>query len=97
MMPTSITTETIVRRKPDALFAAAGGDVVLMSIEQGKYLGLDDIGTEIWQLMEQPIAVRALCAALAEKFDGEPAVIERDVSALLDQLISFAMVESQTS
>jgi hypothetical protein len=97
MMPTSITTETIVRRKPDALFAAVGGDVVLMSIEQGTYLGLDDIGTEIWQLMEQPIAVRALCAALAEKFDGEPAVIERDVSALLDQLISFAMVESQTS
>jgi hypothetical protein len=96
-MPSSITTETILRRKPDAVFAAVGSDVVLMSIEHGKYLGLDDIASEIWQLIEQPIAVRALCAALAEKFDAEPAVIERDVAALLDQLMSFAMVEVQPS
>lgn len=81
-----ITARTTVQHKRDALAADVGGEFVLMSVEQGKYFGLDEIGSEVWRRIEQPVGVAQLCAALASEYDGEAAVIERDVIALLQQL-----------
>ena len=36
---------TVVSRSPSVLTAEVDGEVVMMSIEQGRYFGLDDIGS----------------------------------------------------
>jgi hypothetical protein len=92
-----ITAQTVVRRNPEALAADISGEMVLMSIEHHKYYGLDDIGTEIWRRIEQPIAVAELCQALSSTYDGDPATIEHDVVTLLDQLASQELVQVVTA
>jgi hypothetical protein len=89
-----ITAETVVRQTSGALAAEVAGDLVLMSVEQGQYYGFDDIATEIWRRIEQPIVVRELCASLATAYDGDPVAIERDVLTLLDQLSEQNLVET---
>jgi hypothetical protein len=87
------TPETIIQRRADALTADVAGELVLMSVEQGKYFGLDEVGTDIWHRIEQPIAVGRLCASLAVDYLADAATIERDVVALLERLSDNGLLE----
>ena len=54
----NIDIETIVSRANEHIASELDGEVVMMSIEQGEYYGLGQVGSELWQLIEQPIVVR---------------------------------------
>lgn len=83
---------TVVRGAPPS--ADLDGELVLMSVEAGRYYGLDAIGGEIWSLLERPIRVEALCADLAARYDAEPGIIARDVLNLLDQLLAHDLIKA---
>jgi hypothetical protein len=63
------------------------GEMVLISIQDGKYFGLDPIGTEIWRRLEEPKRFDVLTAELQDFFDGEPEVIEREAANFVEQLL----------
>jgi len=60
-----IADSTIVSRSPSVLTAEIDGEVVMMSIEQGQYFGLDDIGSDIWKRIEPPCAFADLIEPLS--------------------------------
>ncbi len=62
------------------------GEVVLMSLDQGRYYGMDRIGTRIWQLLETPLVISDLCDQLQKEYNASPEECERDVLAFLNQL-----------
>lgn len=64
-----------------------------MSLDQALYVGLDEIGSDVWKHIERPIAIKALVARLAEEYDGDPTVIERDVRALLSEMAASGLVD----
>ncbi len=47
------------------------GEVIMMSIDKGKYYGLDAIASQIWELLETPCSIRALCDQLLPQYDVE--------------------------
>ena len=49
-----ISEETLIRRTASVLTAEIDKQIVMMDIESGRYLGLDDIGSVIWQRLESP-------------------------------------------
>ena len=59
-----IADTTIISRSPSVITAEVDGEVVMMSIEQGQYFGLDDIGSDIWKRLEQPCPFSALIDGL---------------------------------
>ena len=79
-------------RAPEIIATEVDGELVLMSIEDGKYFGLDAIGSEIWRRLEVPKSVEALCGELKAHFEGDAATIERDTMAFLDQLSDSGLV-----
>lgn len=89
---TPLTLDSVVQRSTDQVSAPVNGEVTVMSIEQGKYYGLDDIAGDIWQQIEKPVSVRALCAALAEIYDAHLSIINRDVLTFLQKLINEGLV-----
>jgi len=94
MTSSALTGTSVVQRRPDALSADVGGELVLMSVDHGRYYGLDDIGSDIWEQTEQAISVRQLCDWLSAKYEGDPAVIERDVLHLLAELAAQDLIEA---
>jgi hypothetical protein len=81
--PRQIVDETVISRSPSVLTAEVDGEIVMMSIEQGRYYGLDDIGSDIWQRIEPPCTFAALIDGLAGAYDADRATIAGDVQALL--------------
>lgn len=78
-----IVNSTIISRSPSVLTAEVDGEVVMMSIQQGQYFGLDDIGSDIWRRIEPPCSFAALIDGLALDYEADRATILADVHSLL--------------
>lgn len=81
-----IADSTIISRSPSVITAVVDGEVVMMSIEQGQYFGLDDIGSDIWKRLDPPCALADLIDRLAADYDADRASIAADVRALLETM-----------
>jgi hypothetical protein len=69
------------------------GEIVIMSIEQEKYYGLDPIGSRIWELIAQPRSVADLCEMLLAEFDIDRETCQRDVLAFLERLQTEKVIQ----
>jgi hypothetical protein len=85
-------TDNIVRRA-DVLSTVVDGCVVLLDSNRQEFVGFDDIGTAIWETVEKPTSVAALCGRLCERYAAERPVIENDVMRFLDRLLQQKLIE----
>lgn len=87
-----IAAAAVISRSPSVLTAEVDGDVVMMSIEHGRYFALDEIGKDVWERIEPPCTLRALVDVLAADYDADRATIEADVQALLTRMLAHDVV-----
>lgn len=88
-----LTRQSVVRWRGAPLSADVDNETVLMSIDSGRYYGLDEVGGDVWRRLTTPTSVGAVCQALGEDYDGDPAQIEHDVIALLIRLREEGLIE----
>jgi hypothetical protein len=88
----SISMEEIIKRNSDLMTTEIDGELVLLSIENGKYYSLNGIGTKIWKLIENPIPVLEVCRKLMSEFEVDSKRCEYEVQAFLSELISASLV-----
>jgi hypothetical protein len=72
---------------------ASGG--VLMDVASGDCFELNQLGTEIWSRLAQSEPLSAIVGALTESYDVSPATLERDVGALVGDLLRHGLVTRQ--
>ncbi len=82
----------IIRKQGDWLAAKVGDEILMMSAERGLYLGLNAVGARIWDLIEAPNSVDAVCTRLLEEFAVAPDVCRCEVDAFLVQLVKHRAV-----
>jgi len=82
----------MVRRQGDWLAAKVGEELVMMSAEKGNYIGLSEVGARIWELIETPQDVDAICGKLEEEFAVTPDVCRADVESFLSELVSHGAI-----
>ena len=56
-----------------------GGEKVMLSVKNGKYYNLGEIGGDIWDFIEGQITVNQLIATLMVKYDVEQIQCEEQV------------------
>ncbi len=88
-----ISTDTVICQIEEIVASDIDGETVMMSIENGKYYGLDDIGSHIWKLIEKPVKVSDLIDMLPERFDVDRETCERDVLKFLNELNEDRIVQ----
>ncbi|MDR3518282.1 MAG: PqqD family protein [Azospirillaceae bacterium] len=81
---TLVTPQSRVQCKPDVLSVEINGETVTMNVNLAEYYGLDPIASDIWQRLAQRVTVAQLVQDLAKSYEGDPAIIQIDVLALLD-------------
>jgi Coenzyme PQQ synthesis protein D (PqqD) len=86
-MKTQLDLSSRVVRSPEPISAETGGGVVMLSIEAGKYFGLNETAQAIWARMEAPITVAALVQSIQAAFDVDAGRAEAAVLAFVAQLI----------
>jgi|SRR5580704_5602317 hypothetical protein len=88
----TIVDATIVSRSSSVQTAEIDGEIVMMSIEQGHYFGLDHIGSDIWKRIEPPCSFATLIDVLAAYYEADRATIVSDVQRLLGHMVKYDIV-----
>ncbi len=89
----TITDSATVAVAPDVLGSELGSEVVMLSLRDGTYYGLDEVGAEIWRLIQTPRTVGHIVASLVETFDVDARQCRTDVISLVAALRDRQLVE----
>ena len=76
----------------EALSQEVNGETVILDLKSESYFGLDEVGTRIWQLLQEHGEVRKTFDIMLEEFDVDQNQLEKDMNALLDELIKSGLV-----
>ncbi len=87
-----VGVEDRVSRSDDLLFSQLGDEVVIMSIEKGRYFALDDVAARIWAMMDQPVTVQQLCDRLLTAYDVRAEECVTDTLGLLQRLNHHGLI-----
>ena len=78
----------------ETVFAqAVDGELVLLDMESENYFGLDEVGTAIWQAMQDKETLKEVFDVLLEQYDVEAEVLEKDLSDFVGKLLESGLVE----
>jgi hypothetical protein len=80
-----------VRRHPEVAWQTIGDEVVVMSLAEGRVLGLNPTGALVWSLVEERDE-EGLVAALVERFAADEARAREDVRGFLSLLRARGLV-----
>jgi hypothetical protein len=88
----ALETSTVVMRSDAILAAEIDGEAVMLSIENGKYYGLDPVGTDIWNLATEPRSIEQICNTLLDRYDVDADTCRKEVIDLLEVLVADGSV-----
>jgi Coenzyme PQQ synthesis protein D (PqqD) len=74
------------KRKEEILAQQAAGTAVLLSLDDGQYYALDDVGYKVWSLCDGAHTVSDIASIISREYDAALETIEADVIELLEDL-----------
>lgn len=87
-----VNLDTTIVRNTDLMAVPMDGDLVMMSISQGTYYGINPVGGRIWSLLEQPASVASLCNTIVSEFEVSKEQCQQDVLQFVEQLLKAGVV-----
>ena len=76
----------------DALSQEVNGETVILDLQSESYFGLDEVGTRVWQLLQEEGDVQKTIDQMLKEFDVKPERLTADVNELLRKLIDNGLV-----
>ena len=76
----------------NVLFQELDGEAVLLSLDEGCYFGLDELGTRIWKLIEDNLDESQVVEKIVEEYDVEPEQARRDLDNFLGDLEESGLI-----
>lgn len=83
---------SLIERSTKLSLSKLGDEVVMLSIEQGRYFGLNPVGSEIWEFLEEPKIVTDIVQHLSTKYVVETDTCMHDVLEFLDDMVAKKIV-----
>jgi len=71
---------------PHVVHETIDGETILIHLGTGTYYSLDGVGAEVWQLVLEGLSGGELAARIAIRYDADPALVQRTVDSLVDEL-----------
>jgi hypothetical protein len=87
------SADLTVSASPNQVSGVMHGETILLSSTTNQYYGLHEVGSRIWELIQQPRRVSSICSELCMDFDVDPVVCETDVRKLIQKLLDAGLVQ----
>ena len=92
-------TDTLPRRvvpSSDVLFRELDGEAVMLDLKSERYYGLDEVGTRIWQLVEEHGDVQAVIEQMLLEYEVEEDQLRADLKDLFASLMEAGLIVSES-
>lgn len=77
----------------NVLFEEVEGEAICLNLENGKYYGLDSVGTRVWLLLLECGYVEHAYQVLLTEYDVSADRLWQDLCDLLDDLVSHGLLQ----
>ena len=75
-----------------AIISKDNGELVILNMENGKFYGVDDLGTEIWELLQKGKSCDQITQQLHKNYNEPIENIKRDLQMFINNLYRFGLV-----
>lgn len=75
------------------LYSEIGDEAVILDLDSGVYYGLNDVGVDIWKLLQQPQTKESILKSLLEKYEVSVDLAGKDLESILKEMLSAGLIE----
>jgi len=69
------------------------GEMVLLDMQSENYFGLDEVGTSIWQAMQEKETLQEVLVVLLAQYEVEEEMLENDLICFVEKLEESGLVK----
>jgi hypothetical protein len=91
-MAAKLSLTSRVRFNDDVLFQELQGEAVLLNLQTGVYLGLDKVGTRVWQLMGQNEVLSGVLKGMLQEYEVTEERCSQDLLDLVAKMQEQGLV-----
>ena len=77
---------------PDVISQEVSGETVLLNLESEHYFGLDEVGTRVWQLIQETGDVQVIYRTMLAEYEVSEERLRGDLDALLEEIAGLGLV-----
>lgn len=89
----SLEDQDMISRADTVVATNLDDEVIMMSVESGKYFHLDDIATDVWSKLEEPASFGDVVAHLCEIYDVKLDQCRAQTADLIQQLADLNVLQ----
>ncbi|MEH7439030.1 lasso peptide biosynthesis PqqD family chaperone [Neobacillus drentensis] len=88
-----ISVDCLIVQKEGNIVSDMDGEKVMLSISNGKYYNLGEMGGVIWDIIKNPISLNQLIVILMSEYEVEKRECEQQVFTFVDLLYSEDLIK----
>jgi len=77
---------------PDVLSQEVSGETVLLDLNNENYFGLNEVGTRIWQLLQEQNNLEKIYNILLEEYEVDAKQLRKDFDDIIKQLVESGLI-----
>ncbi len=77
----------------DHLYSEIKGEGVILSLKNGKYYGINSVGSSIWQAIQNPATLPEIETAVTREYDVDQKTCRQEVLTFLERMVNEELVE----
>lgn len=81
-----------VSASPNQVSTTLGNEAVILELQAGNYFGVNDVGTAVWNCLQQPRLVADVIAHVLTEYEVSAVQAEADVLGFLQHLVDKGLV-----
>lgn len=98
-MTTPFTKHSILTASSDQISADIApnhsGNMIILGLSNGVYYELNEVGTRVWNLIQQPCRVQTILDTLLDEYEVDVRQCEVDLFALLEDLAKHGLIDAK--
>lgn len=83
----------MVRNEERFLSNPVGDEVIILNMESGNYLGLNNVGAQIWEYLKVPVNANQIIEKLMQEFEVDADTCKAQTLEYLDRMRGFGLLE----
>jgi hypothetical protein len=86
------TQQTRFEPAPGVMCQGVGGEMVLLVLESDQCFGLNEVGAQVWQMLNEGLTQEEMIGRLLERYEVSREQLANDVSVLLSSLADRRLI-----
>ena len=77
---------------PDVLSQEVSGETVLLDLNNENYFGLNEVGTRIWQLLQEQNNLEKIYDIMLDEYEVDTKRLRKDFDDIIKQLVDTGLI-----